>query len=488
MSDIHPILVPKWGLSMTEGTLTQWTVGVDSEVQPGDVVAEIETEKIVNELETQFGGVLRRQLVSEGEAVPVGGLLGVIAARTVSEDEIDAFIRSESGDSAKSGGAPVVEEVPPPATTDGRSEPESPAAVRQIPESLTLADGTENAATVNATFLAVKLANQLCINLEKISGSGRRGRISKRDIDAAIAAVGGSAATLPVGGAVHATPLAKRLAARHDIALADISGTGMQGRVTRNDVLASVNNAANPPPSSDSGAATMTGGQAAGIEVPFSNMRRVIARRLSAAKQSAPHFRIAVDIRMDDLLALRSQINYEGCAQRVSVNDMLIKAAAITLEQIPQMNVQFDGETLRQLDSVDISVAIAIDDGLITPIVRFANRKEVMEIAGETMDLIARTKSGELRSHEIDGGTFTISNLGMFGVTAFDAIINQPQVSILAVGATVKQKVFVGDREDTALMLRATLSCDHRIVDGVLGAKFMQALRQIIENPGRILL
>ena len=487
MSEIHAIVMPKWGLSMAEGALSQWNVDIGVIVQAGDVIADIETEKIINELAAHVNGTLRRQLVLEGETALVGELLGVIANEEVSEEAIDTFVcnygRSDSSaaKSVASAAPPLITE-PTMASTERSAASTGVAAIR-VPDALLLADGASSPDGLHATHLARKFADKWRIDLSSIAGTGRRNRISKSDVQRAIAAAGGAVAAVAAtsAGDVRATPMAKRLATQLDVNLADVVGTGAQGRITKHDVIAASNPVVLAAPSS------LVATSSVGVEVPLSSTRRLIARRLSESKQTIPHFRIAIDILIDELLALRTQLNYDGREQHVSVNDMLVKAAAAALVQIPEVNAQYSGGVLKQFGDADIAIAVALGDGLITPIVRAANRKDFSELSCETAALIARAKDGLLRLDEIEGGTFTLSNLGMFGVSAFDAIINQPQVAILAVGAAEKKRIFVEDEEIIGFIMRATLSCDHRIVDGALGAKFMQSLKQIIEQPGRLL-
>jgi len=449
MSDaIHPVVVPKWGLSMTEGTLTEWNIKTGASVQPGDIIAQIETDKIVNELEVHEGGILRRQLVVEGETIPVGGLLGVVAAAEVPEEAIDAFVRNFAGGDTE--GLPVGDprdsassEFPGETMVFGSGHGRPSLRGTAIPADLVLAEGVNNPTNANATHLARQLSNRWRIDLTKIEGSGRRGRISRTDVRKGVSAAGGWLGEYPVSPAQNVSENVEH----YHTPVKTFASSG------------------------------------AWEEIPLSNRRRVIARRLSQAKRDAPHFRVSVDVQVDELMKLREQTNRDNSECRVTLNDMLIKAVAVALVRLPVLNVQYDGEVLRQFVDVDIAVAVALDDGLITPIVRQANRKSLAEISRVNVDLIARAKSGKLRPEEIEGGTFTVSNLGMFGVSAFDAIINPPQVAILSVGAVTKKRMFVGDEEIVAMVMKTTLSSDHRIVDGVLSARFMQLLKQIIEQP-----
>lgn len=287
----------------------------------------------------------------------------------------------------------------------------------------------------------------------------------------------------------NSSPLARRVAAEKGVDLANVRGTGPNGRILRRDVeqaKPAAPAAARPaaPPSAPVSAGGVT-------RVPNSTMRKVIARRLSESKQTVPHFYVSVDIELDALLALRQRLNgaspTEGDGQfKLSVNDMLIKAAALALRQVPKVNARYtEAETLL-FDDIDISVAVSVADGLITPIVTKADTKSLREISAEARDLIKRARAGKLLPHEFQGGTFSISNMGMFGVSSFAAIVNPPQAAILAIAAGEKRAVVKGDQLAIATVMTATLSVDHRVVDGALGAEWMAAFREIVENPYRL--
>ncbi|CDG39438.1 MULTISPECIES: pyruvate dehydrogenase complex dihydrolipoamide acetyltransferase [Asaia] len=289
------------------------------------------------------------------------------------------------------------------------------------------------------------------------------------------------------GKRVFASPLARRIAAQKGIDLAALKGTGPNGRILRRDVE-------NAKPAEALATVTAAGSAPAEARrVPNSSMRKVIARRLSESKQNVPHFYVSVDIELDALLALRSQLNAaspsEGEGQfKISVNDMMIKAVALALRDCPGLNVQFtEAETLHFPD-IDISMAVSIPDGLITPIIRQADRKTLREISEQARDLAKRARDGKLKPEEFQGGTFSISNMGMFGVREFAAIINPPQAGILAIAAGEKRAVVRGDQLAVATVMTATLSVDHRAVDGALGAKWLNALRDVVQNPYRLVI
>lgn len=429
-SRIRPLTVPKWGLSMSEGTLVAWRKEVGDQVAVGDIVAEIETSKIANDLEARDGGILRRRLVAEGTTCAVGALIGVIADADVSEDEIDRFIGEYSAAAPPAGGqeAPVV--------APDRPGTPPPSAVR-IPDSLKV-DGPVG--PVFATDQAKTLAESWGVDLSRVKGTGRGGRVSKNDLLAAIRDAGGAT-----------------------------------GQEDDRDAEPRI------PPRSTSPVTAAEPNR--WVAIPLSSMRRTIAQRLASSKSSAPHFRLVSDLVIDRVLAQRGRMSAHGGVQP-SINDFLLKAAAHALMAVPRMNVQFDGTTLRQYTDANIAIAVSLEDGLITPVVRSVNGKGILAIAAETADLVARARAGTLTAGEIEGGTFTVSNLGAAGPRQFDAIINPPQCSIMAVGATHRTHMVDDAGLDViASVLTITLSCDHRVIDGALAARFLRELKGFVEDP-----
>ncbi|GBR63726.1 pyruvate dehydrogenase complex dihydrolipoamide acetyltransferase [Acetobacter syzygii] len=285
---------------------------------------------------------------------------------------------------------------------------------------------------------------------------------------------------------VVASPLAKRIAATKGIDLASIKGTGPNGRIVKRDVeAASSKQAHSGSNKAEAPAIPATGGSRS---VPHTTMRKVIARRLSESKATIPHFYVSMDVELDALMALRTQLNAlsedEGAgAFKLSVNDMLIKAAALALKQVPEVNASFTEDAMILHDDADISVAVSLDDGLITPIVRAADRKSLKQISQEAKSLISRARAGKLKPEEFQGGTFSISNMGMFGVKEFSAIVNPPQAAILAIAAGKRQPVVSGDEIRIATVMTVTLSVDHRVVDGATAAKWLSAFRSIVQAP-----
>jgi pyruvate dehydrogenase E2 component (dihydrolipoamide acetyltransferase) len=461
------IKMPALSPTMEEGTLARWLVKVGDTVSSGDVMAEIETDKATMEFEAVDEGVIAEILIAEGsEGVKVGA---VIARLTVEGEEA------------------------------------APAAAPAAAAPVAAADGPA------ATPTAKKLAEVNGIDLAGVTGTGPKGKITKEDVEAAIlkggAAVVAAPAAAPApapaaapvaasGARVVASPLAKRIAADKSIDLALVKGTGPGGRIVKEDVEAFTPGAAAPAPAA---AAPAPVAPAAPVAVPslggdldapyevqkLNNVRKVIARRLTEAKQTIPHIYLTVDIRLDALLKLRGELNksLDADGVKLSVNDLLIKALARALQRVPKCNVSFQGDTLLQFTRQDISVAVAAPSGLITPIIRDAGRKGLAEISTEMKALANKAKDGKLQPHEFQGGTASLSNLGMFGTKQFDAVINPPQAMILAVGAG-EQRPWVEDGQIVpATVMSATGSFDHRAIDGADGAQLMEALKQLCENP-----
>ena len=466
------IKMPALSPTMEEGTLARWLVKVGDTVASGDVMAEIETDKATMEFEAVDEGVIAEILIEEGtEGVKVGAVIARLAV--------------EGEDAAP---APA----PAPVPTE-----EAPAA-----------DGPA------ATPTARKLAELNGVDLAGITGTGPKGKITKEDVEAVIAKSGGTpAAPAPTptpapasaptasGERIVASPLAKRIAADKGIDLAQVKGTGPNGRIVKDDVenftpaaapaaAAAPAQAASAPAPAAAPAPVAIPSLGGDLDAPYevqklNNVRKVIARRLTEAKQTIPHIYLTVDIRLDALLKLRGELNksLEADGVKLSVNDLLIKALARALQRVPKCNVSFQGDTLLQFTRQDISVAVAAPSGLITPIIRDAGRKGLAEISSEMKALADKAKDGKLQPHEFQGGTASLSNLGMFGTKQFDAVINPPQAMILAVGAGEQRPWVENGQIVPATVMSATGSFDHRAIDGADGAQLMEALKQLVENP-----
>ncbi|WP_086735258.1 2-oxo acid dehydrogenase subunit E2 [Erythrobacter colymbi] len=464
------IRMPALSPTMEEGTLAKWLVKVGDTVRSGDVMAEIETDKATMEFEAVDEGVIAEIIIPEGsEGVKVGA---VIARLTV------------EGEEAAPAPAPA-----PAASAPAEAPVEAPAA--------------EGPA---ATPTARKLAEVNGIDLAGLTGTGPKGKITKEDVEAAIGAGGGTPvaapapaapAAAPSGERIVASPLAKRIAADKGIDLAQVKGTGPNGRIVKEDVenftpsaaatpaAAPVAAASAPAPAATPAPAPAIEGGAPFAEEKLSGVRKVIARRLTESKQTVPHFYLTIDIRLDPLLELRAQLNksLEPDGVKLSVNDLLIKALARALIRVPQCNVSYHGDTLRRYSRADISVAVAAPSGLITPVITSADTKGLAAISTEMKTLAGKARDGKLMPHEYQGGTASLSNLGMYGIKQFDAVINPPQGMILAVGAGQQAPYVVNGAIEVATVLHASGSFDHRAIDGADGAQLMEAIKQLVENP-----
>jgi pyruvate dehydrogenase E2 component (dihydrolipoamide acetyltransferase) len=376
---------------------------------------------------------------------------------------IDAFVRAfgSSGDAKE---APVV-----------------PAHGEDTPESGPEEDGSGWDAAISSA--AKRLAAKLKVDAARIAGSGRKGRITYQDVEQASkparAVGGGTAVSIDVKTAAldqyYAAPQAKRLSLEHGIDLSKLKGTGARGRISRQDVAAAAGIAA------DSNAAPQGGFDT----VRMSATRKAIARQLTLSKSTIPHFYLRTQVNLDALLELRAE-RKRGGGKAPSVNDYFIRASALALKQVPDVNIQVHGDEIRKFRNADISVAVAAERGLITPIIRAAETKSVETVSQEMRSLIERARTGKLRTEDIEGGTFTVSNLGMFGIDQFDAIINPPQGAILAIGTASRRPIERGGGLSVATTAQLSLSCDHRAIDGAVGAQFLAALRDLLEAPQRL--
>ena len=485
---ITPINMPKWGMEMSEGDINTWYFAVGDQVNAGDDLVDIETSKIINTVTASDSGILRAIVGAQGETHAVGALLGVLASADVSDADIQAFITDNTSAAAEPEAAAALETKAAPLVTEAVAQPSNNLSK--------LAEG-EDDSQVAASPVARRLAAEYGVNLNNINGTGRHDRVSKRDLEAAVLAAGGrligNSIDKSVGATqfgddsnVKATPVARRIAGQLGINLFECRVSGDRGRVCKADVeaVAALKNKMSAPAGSH--IAGIGGGNTVESQ-PISGMRKTIAARLQASKQTAPHFRVHIDAEIDALLDVRKQINSSNTDAKVSVNDFIIKACASALMKVPAINVQFDGEQLSYFSNADISVAVAIDDGLITPIVTSANHKGLVEISNTTRDLATRAKLGRLKPEEFQGGSFCISNLGMYGIKQFDAIINPPQGAILAVGAGEQRAVVKEGLLAVATVMSLTLSSDHRVIDGAVAAEFMSVLKGYLEQPATML-
>ena len=394
---IQPLTMPQWGLTMTEGTLVKWNAKEGDKISEKSEIAEIETEKIVNVLESPTSGVIKKLITPEGETLAVGALMGVIANDDISSDEIEEFITAYK---------------PIELTTPSSSGSSASKSLNVPTQTSAPGEGQVNPAVK-------RLAKKLGVDLSSVAGTGRNGKVIKEDVEAA----------------------------------------------SRGESLASKTESSDNPYESSA----------------LSSMRKTIAKRLTESKQTIPHFYLTSELNIDNLLDLKNELSNEEI--KLSLNDLIIYSVAKALILEPRANVQFIDDELRIFKHADISLAIATDSGLIAPILRKADTKSPQEIATEVKDLAERAQIGKLERDEIVGGTFSVSNLGSYGISQFEAIINPPQGAILAIGVGAEKIISIDKKPVVANMMSVSLSCDHRIIDGAVGAKFLKILKDKIENP-----
>jgi pyruvate dehydrogenase E2 component (dihydrolipoamide acetyltransferase) len=432
------VMMPKGSDTMTEGKVLKWLKQEGDAISTGDTVVEIETDKVNMEVEAMGSGVLRKILVAVDKVVPVGELLAVIAK---ADEDISGLMKTNGAAAGVRG------------PESGVRSPEAHTAPSPAPSAQPLVSSPQSPAPT----------------------------------------------PVAVGGRVFASPLAKRMAKDMGLEIAEIAGSGPNGRVIRQDVERRAAHGAParaasgpvavpapsrapiplPPPRS---APALTGPEYS--DEPLSSMRKVIATRLVQSKAPVPHFYLAIEVNMQRAKELRESANMLNPELKLSYNDVILKACAAALRQNPDVNASFQGETIRYHHRIHVGMAVATDGGgLITPVVRNADTKSLAEISRESKELAARARTRKLLPEEYSGATFSVSNLGMMGIDEFSAVINPPEGAILAVGAVAEKAVVVDGRVEAGLRCRLTLSCDHRVVDGAIGAKFLQSLKQIIENP-----
>ncbi|BBD97287.1 pyruvate dehydrogenase complex dihydrolipoamide acetyltransferase [Sphingobium amiense] len=422
------IQMPALSPTMEEGTLAKWLVKEGDTVSSGDLLAEIETDKATMEFEAVDEGVVAKILVAEGsEGVKVGTVIAIIAEEGEDASAVSAGDAKADAQAPKADAAPAKAEAPAP-KADPVPEKAGPAPSVSAP-----ASGDR----VKASPLARRLAEAKGIDLSGVKGSGTNGRIVKADIEGAQPGAAPSpAAATPAAAPAPVAHAAQDFGIPHEV-------------------------------------------------IKLSGMRKTIARRLTESKQQVPHIYLTVDIRLDRLLKLRAELNagLESRKIKLSVNDLLIKALGVALVQVPECNVQFAGDQMLQFKRADISVAVSIPGGLITPIVTEADSRGVAAISTAMKDLASRAKEGKLKPEEYQGGTASLSNMGMFGIKQFEAVINPPQAMIMAIGAGEKRPYIVDDAVQIATVMSATGSFDHRAIDGADGARLMQVFKELVESP-----
>ena len=457
------ITMPKLTDTMTEATLAKWLKKEGDAIKPGDMIAEVETDKAVQELESFETGTMAKIVIPEGGKMPVGALIAVLARPGEDAKQVASTVKAAGGVSGGGGGKapakPAPEtpvRTPPPTQSQGQSRP---AAIPEPARPAPVEDHHE-----------------------------------------------GSEPEVIHTGKIRVSPLARKIAEERSIDLSAVRGTGPDGRIVKRDVLEAATRPAAPRtalgtvrPTGPSTAIPVAPPQPAHLPVrleqkniPLSNMRQTIARRLLQSKQSIPHFYVSIDVLMDKLLEIRQQYNELVAPEKVSVTDFIARACAIALTRVPTLNSSFAETAIIQHGTVDLGIAVALDDGLVVPVIRQAHTKSVRQLSQEIKQLAELGRSRRLKAEQMTGSTFTISNLGMFGVKDFSAIVNPPESAILAVGGTTWQPVVrdAGGRREVvaAQVMTITLSADHRVVDGATGARFLQELKAILEAPLTLLI
>jgi pyruvate dehydrogenase E2 component (dihydrolipoamide acetyltransferase) len=437
------IEMPKLSDTMTEGTVVRWLKQVGDQVEIGDEIAEIETDKATMAMEAFDEGILSEILVAEGGKAEIGATLAVLREEGEEPETAEPSDEKPVSDPLENlkpvaVGAKIPDPLPEPT-------PEPEPTPDPAPEPITVSEPAPAAASserIKASPLARKMAESSGVDLASVKGTGPGGRIVKKDIEAATA---GAAAPAP-------TPVPT------------------------------------PAPAPTPAAAVVASGEDQRIEL--SNLRRIIAERLLTSKTTIPHFYLHVEADAAPLMDIRKQVNAQAevtHGNKYTVNDFVLKAVINALQAVPAVNASFNGDHIVQFGHIGVAVAIAVDDGLVTPVVKDAALKSLLQISREVKDLATRAREGKLLPNEFDGGTITVSNLGAYGVESFDAIINPPQAAILSIGAIIEKAVVVKGEIVPGLRLDLGLSCDHRVVDGAIGAQFLGQLKKLIENPALML-
>jgi pyruvate dehydrogenase E2 component (dihydrolipoamide acetyltransferase) len=482
------VVMPKLSPTMEEGQLSRWLKKEGDKVSVGEGLAEIDTDKATMEAQALAEGVLRKILVKEGETVPLGTIIAIIGEP---DEDISGIISEASSGAAQADNKEHIDD-----STQGRASGAPDEVASAVP------GGARTQATVEGQPIKGDVGGQPSTKQPDGQGAGEAQPKQQPQPSKAESSGNGQRAQ---GGRLLVSPIAARMAAEAGINLQDLSGSGPNGRIVKRDIEAAMSAApvegraaqqqpsapqqqqqaqqATQPAAQQQFAAPRVEGAAPYREEQVTTMRATIARRLVTSIGPVPHFFLTTEIEMDKAAELRRQLNELDPENKVSINDLIIKIAAVSLMQHPAVNASFQDKTIRFYGRADIGVAVAIEDGLITPVVRGAESKSVGQIAREVRELAERARSRRLKPEEYTGATFSVSNLGMFGIDEFTAVINPPEAAILAVGAMTPKPVVRDGQVVVRQLMRVTMSCDHRVVDGATGAKFLQTFKKILENP-----
>ena len=457
--------------TMEEGRLVKWNKNEGDQIKSGDVLAEVETDKAVMELVARGDGVLRKRLANEGDASPVGTLLAVIAN---ADENIDSIIGSAapaaSAPAQQPAQAPQGAQASAPPSQAGTSTKES-AVETSVPRSPSQSQGEASTPPQQKAAPQPPSAPARPLPPRPPSGpapTAPRGNGSSRPPASA------------AGGRQRTSPLARRLATEKGIQLGGIQGTGPGGRIVKRDIE---NAKATGGGAGRSAAAERLATEGDFKDVPLTQIRKTIARRLAESNGPVPTFFLTAEFDATRAAELRTQLTEMGDEYKVSFNDIVIKAVALSLAEHPEVNAHWMGDKIRHFNRIHVAMAVAVEDGLITPVLFDADRMTLWEISGKARDLAKRARERKLTPEEYTGSTFSVSNLGMFGIDQFTAIINPPEAGILAIGGVEEKPVVVDGQLEVRQRMRVTMSCDHRVIDGATGAKFLQTVQRYIENP-----
>lgn len=487
------VVMPKLSPTMEEGQLSRWLKKEGDQVSVGEPIAEIDTDKATMEMQALSSGVLRKILIQEGESAPLGQIIAIIGD---ADEDISALV-GKAGSPQEA--AQTKERI--------ESSVEAGQDGAQAEMAGVVAEGTRTQATIQGEPIKGDTGAQAQAGAQASQGQQQpAAQGGPKTASSGGNGVGKAESAQGDGGRLIVSPIAARMAAEAGINLRSLSGSGPGGRIIKRDIEAAINSgkqasaeqeavpaaAATAPPQRHL-RAVETGAQPAGLpsmegpapyrDEPTSVMRQTIARRLVTSIGPVPHFFLTTEIEMDKASEIRRSINEIDPELKVSINDLIIKVAAVSLIQHPQVNASFQEKAVRYYERADIGVAVAIEDGLITPVIRGAERKSLGEIAAEVKELAERARSRKLMPDEYTGATFSISNLGMMGIDEFTAVINPPEAAILAVGSMTPKPVVRNGEVVVRQLMRVTMSCDHRVIDGATGARFLQTFKKILENP-----